>query len=221
MSDLHQLAAALRPSQPSVRVRFGTVVSVETDRTCTVTVGGGEVAGVRYAASCLPCPGYPIILLTDGQDLFALDHLAADDLTLAPRAYRSSDQTIGDASDTAVSFAAAVSDAWSCWAGASPTHLTAPATGRYQATAFVRFASSGTGFRSGWILRNGADTLARVNAIAAASGSLTMFTVQTPAFDLAKGGYVELYVRQNSGGNLALTRDANVTPTLTLTYLGP
>jgi hypothetical protein len=38
---------------------------------------------------------------------------------------------------------------------------------------------------------------------------------------MTKDDYIQLYVRQTSGGNLALTRDTNVTPALTLTYLGP
>ena len=221
MTDLFRQAQAFRPDPQKLRVRFGTVVSVESDRTCTVTVGGGTVAGVKYAARCVPCPGYPVFLLTDGQDLFAVDHLAADDLTLAPRAYRDADQTIGDGADTAVSFAGVVSDAWTCWAAGSPTRLTAPLTGRYQATGFVKFAANGTGFRQGWIAKGGSTVYGRTAAIAAASGSPTQFAVSTPAFDMTKGDYVELYVRQNSGGNLALTRDANLTPALSLVYLGP
>jgi hypothetical protein len=200
-----------------MRLRFGTVDSVQDDRTITVLVGGSTepIAGIRYAASMTPCAGKVILLLTDGKDLFAVDHLAAADLTLAPRAYRSTDQTIGDASDTAVTFDNVNSDAWGCWAGGSPTRLTAPVTGRY------RFASHATGFRAGWILKGGSTTLARVNAISAASGSPTMFTVTAGAFDLTKGEYVELYVRQNSGGNLALANDGTAFPSLALTYLGP
>jgi len=221
MPDLFRTASALVPDISPVRVRFGSIVSVEADRTCTVSVGGGSVSGVRYAAGMVPCPGRVAFLLTDGTDLFAVDHLAADGLTLAPRAYRLTDQSIADATDVAVSWDADNNDAWAAWIVGTPTRITAPVTGRYLATAYTRFAANATGFRSAWILKNATDILARETVISAAAASPTQMTVSAPAFDLTKGDYVELYVRQNSGGALALTRDATHAPSLSLVYVGP
>lgn len=221
MADLFRTAEAFKPDPTRMRVRFGTVVSVEADRTCTVTVGGGTVTGVKYTARCVPCPGYPIVLLTDGQDLFAVDHIAANDLTLAPRAHRSASLTVANTTDTAVEWSAANSDAWGCWSAGSPTRLTAPITGRYQAAAYVDFAGDADGFRQAWILRNGTDILGYVKTLPAASGSPTNITVSTPAFDLDKGGYIQLIVRHSAGNDLVLNRDGTLSPALSLVYLGP
>jgi hypothetical protein len=221
VADLFRTAEAFKPDPTRVRVRFGTVVSVESDRTCTVSVGGGTVTGVKYAARCVPCPGYPVILLTDGQDLFAVDHIAADDLTLAPRAYRSSNLTVANTTDTVVEWAGANSDAWGCWSAGSPTRLTAPVTGRYLATAYVEFSADADGIRQAWIRRNGAEILGHVRTPTAGSGSSTNLTVTTPAFDLAKGDYVQLVVRHSAGNDLTVNRDGVLTPTLSLAHLGP
>lgn len=222
MIGAHRSSSALQPPAPGARLRFGAVVSIESARTCTVTIGGSatSVSGVKYAASCVPLPGAGCVLASDGADLFVVTTLAAAGRTLAPRAYRDTDQSITDATDTAVTFAAANSDAWACWAAGQPTRLTAPITGRYTATAWVKFAANATGLRSGWIYKNGTTEYGRVQ-VGAISGSPTQLTIATPAFDMTQGDYVQLYVRQTSGGALALTRDSNVTPALTLTYLGP
>jgi hypothetical protein len=221
MTDLFRIASGFQSDSSPVRVRFGTVSSVEADRTCTVSVGGGTVSGVKYAASMAPCPGNVAFLLTDGVDLFAVDHLAAADLTLAPRAYRSASLTVANTTDTAVEWAAANSDAYGCWVSASPTRLTAPLSGRFSAAAYVEFAGDADGFRQAWVRKNGAEVLGYVKMLSAASGSPTNMTVSTPAFDLTKGDYVELVVRHNAGNDLVLNREGTLTPALSLIYLGP
>lgn len=221
MRDLFQVAEAFVPERAPLRVRFGTVSSVETDRTITVSVGGGTVSGVRYAASMVPCPGFTVFLLTDGEDLFAVDHLAANNLTLAPRAYRSSNLTVANTTDTAVTWDGANNDGWGTWVAGSPTRLTAPVTGRFMATAYVEFSGDADGFRQAWVRKGGTETLGYMKMLSAASGSPTNMTVATPAFDLDKGDYIELVVRHNAGNDLTLTRDGTLTPALSLIYLGP
>jgi hypothetical protein len=205
-----------------VRFRFGTVVSVQNDWTCTVTIAGSasSVAGVRYAAHVTPLPGAACVLASDGSDLFVVAVLAAADRTLAPRAYRSADLTVTDSTDTAVTWAAANSDAWGCWSGSNATRLTAKVRGRYQATGWAQFAINGTGVRAVWVVKGGTDVIGRVQVSASSAGP-THLTVQTPGFDLEVGEYVEMFVRQTSGGNLTLTRSGTLTPALTLAYLGP
>lgn len=220
MRDPYLIAQAFTTDRPGLRVRFGVVSSVQTDRTLTVSVGGGTVTGVRYAAGMTPCPGYSVFLLTDGTDLFAVDHIAADGLTLAPRAYRTTDVNLTTGTDTAVSLQNAASDAWGCWVAGAATKLSAPITGRYLATAVVRFEANPTGLRAAWITKNGTDTIGRVQ-VAALSGSPTMLTVAATPTDLVKGDFIELNVRQNSGGDLALVAADNYFPSLGLTYLGP
>jgi hypothetical protein len=221
MADLFRVADTLRTEPHQVRVRFGTVESVETDRTLTVNVGGGSVSGVQYAASMTPCPGKVAFLLTDGRDLFAVDHMAAEDLTLAPRVHRTSALSIANTTETAVTWEGVNSDAWGCWASGSPTYVSAPITGRYQATAYVQFAGDTDGFRQAWVRKNGTDILGYVKVLSAASGSPTDMTVATPAFTLAKGEYIELVVRHNAGNAIDLNRETDKTPTLSLIYIGP
>ena len=221
MSDLYRLASGMVQDAAPIRVRFGQITSVQADRTCTVNVGGADVAGVKYAAGMAPCPGKVAFLLTDGADLFAVDHMAAADLTLAPRASRSANLTVANTTDTAVTWAAVNSDAWGCWNAASPTYLSAPLTGRYMATAQVEFAGDADGFRQAWIRRNGSDVLGYVKQISAAAASPTNMVVATGAFDMTKADYVELVVRHNAGNDLVLNRDSTHNPHLTLIYLGP
>jgi hypothetical protein len=223
MADLGKIASAFTSPSPNLRIRFGKIVSVESDRSVTVTIGGStdSAAGVKYLASVAPLPGAVCILATDGTDIFVLDHIAADGRTLAPRANRSTDQSINDTTDTAITFDGANSDSWACWDAGSPTRLTAPITGRYMAVGNVQFASNGTGFRSAWIEKTGTATVAKVNQIAAAAGSPTIFQVTTPPFDMTAGtDYLRLLVRQNSGGALLCTNSSTYAPSLSLIYLG-
>ena len=221
MSDLFRIASGMVQDAAPIRVRFGEITSVQANRTCTVNVGGADVAGVKYAAGMAPCPGKVAFLLTDGADLFAVDHMAAADLTLAPRASRNANLTVANTTDTAVTWAAVNSDAWGCWNAASPTYLSAPLTGRYMATAQVEFAGDADGFRQAWIRRNGTSVLGYDKAISAAAASPTDMTVAAPSFDMTKGDYIELIVRHNAGNDLVLNYDSSHNPSLSLIYLGP
>lgn len=221
MRDPFKIASSLKASIPEIRVRFGVVVSVETGRTATIRVGGSteSVAGIPYVESMCPQPGKPVILLTDGVDMFILDHVSDASMSLSPRAYRTSDQTITTATDTAVTWSAADSDPWSCWSAGTPTRLTAPLDGRYMAVGYAQFAASTTGIRGVWISDGSSNVLAR-SQVSASSADPTYLSVVTPAFTLAKSGYITMSVRQTSGGNLALTRVTSYSPALSLIYLG-
>lgn len=219
--DFGLLSPVLAPKDSKLRFRFGTVVSVESDRTCTVTIGGDStnVDGVKYMTP--PRPGSAIILATDGLDVFALGHLAADGGEIAPRANRSTDQSIADATDVAISFDGVNNDAWGCWSSGSATRLTAPVTGRYMAVGQVAFAANATGFRRVWIERNGTSTLGRSDLSTALAGSAVWLNVTANAFDMTQGDYIRLMVRQNSGGALNATTSSTYAPALSLIYLGP
>ena len=94
--DLFKVAAAFAQPDSKMRLRFGKVTSVQSDRTLTVTIAGSTdtVAGIKYLESVVPKPGAVILLLTDGVDLFGMAHLAAASMSLSPRASRTADQTI-------------------------------------------------------------------------------------------------------------------------------
>lgn len=222
MADLYRIASEFAQPDERVRVRFGKVVSVQTGRTITVTIGGSStsVAGVRYLTSVAPEPGSVVVLLTDGADVFALGHMAAADMTMAPRVNRTTDQTLTTGVDAAVSWAAVNSDLWGMWSAGSPTRLTAQVTGRYTATAQLRFAINATGIREGYVMKNGTTVLARTRVSATSAGA-TAFTVTAPAFDMVVGDYIELWAGQTSGGNLALAYQSIHEPSMTMNYLGP
>lgn len=222
--DLHRrIVPALAAEQPSLRFRFGSVVSVESDYSCTVTIGGGadSVAGVPYVSGVAPLPGAGCILATDGSDLFVIEVLAAADRTISPRASRSTTQSITTSNDTPVTFDGVNGDSWGCWSSGSATRLTAPLTGRYQATAVVSWAGNATGFRSIWIERNGTSTVGRQSTLSVGAGNPTWMQVTSQPFDMAKGDYLRLIVWQNSGGSLNVNNSSTFAPSLSFTYLGP
>lgn len=220
----YRIVDAIAGDPSRLRARIATVVSVQSDYTMTVRLAGTteDITGVNYLGSVPPRPNGGIWVLSDGRDLYGFGAIAADDRTLAPRASRSTNQTIANGNDTAVDFDGVNSDAWGCWAsGANAARLTAPLTGRYMAVAQVQWEANGTGFRRVWIEKGGTSTLAREDAYPAAAGSAMWMNVTTPPFDMTAGDYIRLLVRQSSGGNLGLVNSSNNAPSLSLIYLGP
>ena len=222
MSDQYLLASSLTVDPQKLRIRFGSIVSVENDRTCTVSIAGmaTSVAKVKYLSSP-PRPNSSVILITDGQDLFVLDHVAAASNSLATTATRSTDQTLTNATDTAIVFDGSNGDGFSVWA-ASPNadRLTVPITGRYIAVGNVSFATNATGLRSVWVEKNGSTTIGRTNQLSVGGGSPTIISLTATAASLTKADYLRLMVSQNSGGNLNVS-GGTVYPTFSLIYLGP
>lgn len=200
----------------------GAVVSVQS-YTVTVTVAGGveEVAGVKYLAPGPPLPGAGVWLVTDGKDLLAVGMTAAAGRSISPRAYRTTDQTIGTSTDTVVTFEADDADGLGHWVSGSASRLTCVVPGRYLPVASVRFAANGTGFRAAWITKGGSSTVGRAQYPPTAAGSPTWFDVVGQPVTLAVGEYLELNVSQNSGGNLALSPSGNWSVALSMTYVGP
>lgn len=214
--DLNYVASIFAKNNP-LRFRVGTIVSVETDKTCTVTIAGDttQVSGIRYMSNMAPLPNAAVWLVTDGRDLFILGHMAADNRTLATKATSSTTQSVADANDAYISFDAASYNAYGAWEGVSnPARLTAPMSGRYMAVGALAFAGNATGFRRIFIETNGSNVFAsaRMNAISDNPNEMTVTGIVT----LAKGDYIRLGVRQTSGGALNVNTGAE----LSLVYLG-
>lgn len=74
MDAVSMFAQAVKPPAGSIRFRQGTVVSVDSSYTMTVTIAGssGSVSNVKYTAAVTPIAGDGVWLVTDGQDLFAI-----------------------------------------------------------------------------------------------------------------------------------------------------
>ena len=225
--DAYLLAQTIaQKAPPGWVLRQGETVSVASDYTVTIKVAGSttEVSGVRYLGPTPPLPGAGVWLLANGSDVIALGSLADTGRTLSPRVYRTSDVNITDGTDTTVTWQADEFDALGHWSSGSSVTVKVP--GRYLIVAQVRFAANATGHRDAWIMVDqsapptpAGRSVARTQ-VPATSGSPTYFQVVSQPVALGTNDTVELRVRQNSGGTLALIGGAYDTA-LALTYLGP
>lgn len=142
-----------------------------------------------------------------------LEFLAGPDRAYA---YRSSDQTIATASWDVISMGAENYDTNGLHSNSTnPSRITAAVAGLYLVTAQVNFAGSSTGDRRLQIRKNAGGTQAngtlwgQDNRRATASNNtVSNLSAQVP---LAAGDYVELFVYQDSGGNLAANGGQDMT----------
>lgn len=202
---IRELADAIARSGPPapVRLRQGTIISVQSDKTATVTIGGSdvEVAGVKVMSRCCPKPGAACWLATDGRDMMVLGHLAP----VGPvylKARRGTDQTIGNDTLTTVAFGTPpteLSDAWGMQSSTSA--FLAPLTGLYYVSFRSAWDTNTTGYREADILVGGAIKASERKS--AAPGALTYATV-SEILSLTTGDAITIQVRQTSTGNLAL-----------------
>lgn len=206
------------------RAQAASVVSIQADRTITVTINGSsqQVAGVAYTGSTTPLPGSLVWVLTDGVDLFAIGSMAASVGTIAARVSRSTNQNVATATDVAIDFDGVNSDAWGMWAsGANSARITCKVPGRYMAVGQATFEANATGFRRLIIEKDGTSSVGRVDAISIGGGSAMWVNVTSQPFDMAAGEYVRLIARQNSGGTIQVINSSTFSPSLSLIYLGP
>lgn len=204
-------------------LRQGVVVSVQA-YTVTVEIAGSgvDITGVRYLGGVPPLPGAAVWLLANGGDLIALGSVAAASRSIAPRVWRTSNLSVATSTDTAVTWQAADGNALTFWnSGSNPTRLTVQVPGRYMATASLRWAANGVGFRTGEIRLNGGTIIGRHSQAFTAAGSPTQFTLVSSPVSLVIGDYVELIAWQNSGGALDLDTTSVHSTSLALEYLGP
>lgn len=136
--------------------------------------------------------------------------------TPAARAQRTTTQSIGTGSATAVSFGAADYNAGTMWAGGAPTRLTAPIGGVYTVTASVEFAANATGNRQVHIYQNGSERT-RITVPSVGSGLATRVS-HSDTLNMAASDYVECFVFQDSGGNLNITNGGDM-PCLAATWI--
>lgn len=223
-SDLFLTASKLRSPDKGWKIRAAKVVSIQADRTLTVTVNGAteQVTDVAYLGSVEPLPDSLVWCASDGVDLFAIGVIAAENRTIAPRTSRSTNQNIANATDASIDFDGVNSDAWGSWAsGANSARLTCKVPGRYMAVGEVTFEANATGFRRVWIEKDGTSTIGRVDQISIGAGSAMWMNVTAQPFTMAKDDYIRLMVRQNSEGTLSVLNSSTFSPSLSLIYLGP
>lgn len=139
------------------------------------------------------------------------------------QAYNNSNIAIGNASFTLVTLNSESYDSSSMHSTSSNTgRVVAPSAGYYLASAKVKFAYHATGLRAIVVNVNsggaiGGGTIIAYHAqMAISSGSFdTPFMIATPVY-LNANDYVEMFVYQNSGGNLNLLYSAEHSPYLSM-----
>lgn len=120
---------------------------------------------------------------------------------LGSKAARSTNQSIADSTDVALSFDQNYYDSGSYLdPGGNPTRFTAAVGGYFQAGGNIRWASAAGGLRSIWVRKNGTDTLGKKTFPVAPTGDMDM-DLDIPII-LSDGDYIEIMVRQESGGSI-------------------
>jgi hypothetical protein len=136
------------------------------------------------------------------------------------RAYRSTNQTLADSTETAIAFDAESFDTSTVHDNATNnSRFVLNRIGKWRVRAQARFAATGTGSRDISIRKNGATTLQYQAGLPHATIVVT-FAIEDIVDSTATTDYVEIMAYQNSGGDLALSGVASST-NCSVEYLGP
>lgn len=217
MMDLHEIAEALTGPQSRLRLRQGTVVAANSDGTMDVKIAGSDttISDVKCLSSVCPIVGTGVWLATDGMDLFAIG-------TMEGPAYcsllRTTNLSVASGTAIVVSFATSTrKDNAAMWSSSNPTRITCTVPGLYHLYGGIYWEINSTGYRSCRLLLNG-DTIAGSTGLA--PNIIPGIHAVSVVYPLATGDYVELQVRQDSGGNLNAVAVTGA-PLLTATWLRP
>jgi hypothetical protein len=89
------------------------------------------LTGIKYLDSYVPNVNDTVFLIVNKGDLLVIGKLAIANKSLNPVAYRTTDLTILQNTDTTITFQAAANDSWGMWSASAPTVLTCKLAGRY------------------------------------------------------------------------------------------
>jgi hypothetical protein len=132
---------------------------------------------------------------------------------------RTTNQSIGDNSVTAITFDAEDKDTDGFWTVGSPTRFTIPEDGVYIFGGGVTFASNTTGKRAIYVRRGGTDYLAMQEVGSTTSDSRRLAVAGMEEFTASQ--YIELYVYQNSTGSLNATPETEASIRFWIAKLEP
>ena len=196
--DISYLVNQIKATPSGLRLRQGTVITVNANRTMDVQIAsdGFTLPSVRYLSNYAPKPSDQVWLLNDGADLLGVGMIAGADRTLAPAAYRTTPLTVIKDTNTYVAFEADNSDAYGCWTISDPTKLTAPVTGRYIATASVLWEGQNGGYCAVFI-EKGTQEIARTDGTLSTKEHGFHMSVSSVPITLTKGDYVRLGVHHD------------------------
>lgn len=134
-----------------------------------------------------------------------LNTLEAAAGTVAPLVMvtRATAQTIGNNTETAMSWSSAPRNPNTMWAAGNPTRITIPSgqSGLYLLTGALVFNINGTGGRTVHLRKNGTGDFRRMGSTPGITSIHSEMTFAYPV-ELVAGDYFEIFVWQNSGGNL-------------------
>lgn len=137
---------------------------------------------------------------------------------------RDAAQTISNDTITAISFDTEAEDTDGFWVVGTPARITIPSGlgGEYLVTCVASFTGNGTGRREFWLYKNGSSIrrlLMPIDASVPANGTFST------RLSLVATDYLEVFVRQTSGGNLdtasVATWGQGAQPEITVSFLGP
>jgi hypothetical protein len=196
--DLSYLVNQIKATPSGLRLRQGTVITVNANRTIDVQIAsdGFTLPSVRYLSDYAPKPADQVWLLNDGADLLGIGMIASANRTLAPVAYRTTAVTIPKDVNTYISFEADDSDGWNCWVIGDPTKLTAPVTGRYIATASVLWEGQNSGYAAVFI-EKGTQEIARQDGELTTKEHGLHLSVTSVPITLTKGDFVRMGVHHD------------------------
>jgi hypothetical protein len=130
---------------------------------------------------------------------------------------RQTDQTIPDSTNTAVSFTATFNiDNGSWFSIGQPTRFTCPSDagasdGDYYISASVRWTGNNVGIRQVFIVKNGSETWALEQREVGSADAVMSCSGMVP---LVGGDYLEMFVEQESGGDLDIISSNFFSPTI-------
>src|SRR4029077_8017961 len=137
--------------------------------------------------------------------------------------YRTTAQSIANATPTAMAFDNERFDTDNIHDNVTNnSRLTCRTAGKYLITGFIPYGGNATGIRQCNIVLNGGGgiylSLSGQTALTAADNC---YLSTSAIADLIVGDYVELQAYQSSGGALATTATATLSPTFSMAYIGP
>jgi hypothetical protein len=142
---------------------------------------------------------------------------------VAARVYRNANQSIPDGTVTSLAFNSVRYDTGGMYDPDASSLLTCQVAGLYLITGHVVFGQHANGYREVYIRLIPASGSAAHIAVASAqplgTKTPTPLSVAT-AWYMEPGDYVQLQVRQNSGGALAVLAEGAYSPEFTMTRIG-
>jgi len=133
------------------------------------------------------------------------------------RVYNNADQTIPQATWTALSFNTVYYDYDDCWSSSYPTRLTCQTSGLYIITGHVRWAANSNGERIMGIYKSDGVGYATCGQLPVPSQTRMSIATILP---LQAGEYVILQVYQTSGGDLAVISALSQSPIFAMARIG-